>query len=80
MAGEIQEGFLEEAASALGESLTKMRLRENERRRNENSEYRTCLEGLVSKRTEKWTVRGVGNGSFQVVSQREKQKIAWESR
>ena len=23
---------------------------------------------------------GVGNGSFQVVSQREKQKIAWESR
>lgn len=54
--------------------MTKMRLREEGRSRNGNDEYRTGVEGLVTKGTEKWAVEGVGNGSFQEIPLKAKQQ------
>lgn len=54
--------------------MTKMRLREEGRSRNGNDEYRTGVEGLVTKGTEKWAVGGVGNGSFQEIPLKAKQQ------
>lgn len=38
------------------------------------------MQGLVSKGTEKGTVGGMGNGSFQVVPLTESSKIIWRLR